>query len=116
MMGPINKNNIVVGWGVAAGLLILLLIQALGVMRTEHLNEINKLEGKIVDYEEYIATLDAAYDSLLVEEIELIERHDEEILTIDTLSVDSLRGYFANRYGFFNVLHADSTAADSTRH
>jgi hypothetical protein len=115
-MRAIKENSIALGWGIASVLAILLLIQALGVMRTEHLAEIKKLEGKIADYEEYIATLDAAYDSLLVEEIELIERHDEEILTFDTLGVDSLRGYFASRYGFFNVLHADTTAADSTGH
>jgi len=111
-----GQNNIIVGWAIASVLLILLLIQALGVQRTEYFNEIQELEGKIADYEEYISTLDAAYDSLLVEELELIERHNEEILSIDTLSVDSIRGYFASRYGFVNVLHTDSTETDSSGH
>jgi len=109
-------NNTALGWAIAGCLAIILLIQALGVEHTEHLNDIKRLEQKIADYEDYIVLLGNAYDSLLVEEIELIQRHDEEILSIDTLSIDSLRGYFASRYGFVNVLHTDTTQVDSTGH
>lgn len=107
-------SNTTLGWAIASGLAILLLIQALSIQHREHRAEIKRFEGKIADYEDYIVFLSEAYDSLLVEEVELIERHNEEILSIDTLSIDSLRGYFSNRYGFLNVLYSDSTEVDST--
>lgn len=111
-----HKSNALVGWSIAALLAILILLKAMSVQHQEYVDEISLLEDKIADYEDYIVALGSAYDSLLVEEIELIERHDEEILSIDTLSVDSLRGYFASRYGFFDVLYTDSVEVDSTRH
>jgi len=110
------QNNTLLGWAIAFALAFLLMVQALSMQHSKHREEIDALENKIADYEMFIEELDAAYDSLLEDEIDLIERHNEEILTFDTLSVDSLRGYFASRYGFFDVLYADSTEADSTGH
>ena len=66
------KNNTLLGWAIAFALAFLLMIQAFSIQRSKHLEEIDALENKIADYEMFIGQLDAAYDSLLVEEIELI--------------------------------------------
>ena len=52
-----------------------------------------------------IVFLDEAYDSLLVQELELEKIYDEKIITIDTMSIDSARSIFSERYGFINMLH-----------
>jgi hypothetical protein len=104
------------GWIVAGISLILLLMISVGFTTGELRSEISLLENQIQDYEEYIEQLNVAYDSLLVEEQELIEEYDASFNHIDNIGVDSLRGYFANRYGFADLLYTDTTQVDSTRH
>lgn len=111
-----NKVTIDAGWIVAGISLILLLMIAVGFTTGELRTEISLLEKQIEDYEDYIEQLNIAYDSLLVEEQELIEEYDASFNHIDDIGVDSLRGYFTSRYGFTHVFHTDTTQVDSTRH
>ena len=111
-----NTKTYIIAWQTIAVLLGVLWVLSLISEREKYNQEIWKLEQQIQDYQEMIVTVDVAYDSLLVAEQEIQEEYHETIIHIDTVSIDSLRNAFAERYGFFDMLHSDTTADDSKGH
>jgi len=106
----------IVAWQTVTVLIGLLWVFSTLTERSKFEEKVWELEQQIIDYEEMIVTLDVAYDSLIVAEEEIQEEYHETIIHIDTVSIDSLRNAFAERYGFFNLLHSDSTSDDSQGH
>jgi len=111
-----NSKTHIVAWQTIAVLLGVLWVLSTLSQRNNYEEKLWELERTISDYEDMIVALDVAYDSLITAEHELQTEYDETISHIDTLSIDSLRDVFAERYGFFNLLHSDTTADDSQGH
>lgn len=110
-MAKVSINFGYIIGGVAA---ILLLLCGIIVQHAENNMKVVELQSQLDDYEQMIVFLDEAYDSLLVQELELEKIYDEKIITIDTMSIDSLRSIFSERYGFINMLHPHSATNDSS--
>ncbi|MAR68801.1 MAG: hypothetical protein CL833_16250 [Crocinitomicaceae bacterium] len=111
-----TTKTYIIAWQTIAVLLGVLWVLSILSERNKHSEEILKLEQQIQDYQDMIVTLDVAYDSLLVAEQEIQEEYHETIVHIDTVSIDSIRNAFAERYGFFDLLHTDTTSDDSQGH
>lgn len=110
-MAKVSINFGYIIGGVAA---ILLLLCGVIVQHAENNMKVVELQSQLDDYEQMIVFLDEAYDSLLVQELELEKIYDEKIITIDTMSIDSLRSIFSERYGFINMLHSNTATNDSS--